>query len=309
MRDRPWPLRPSASAPISARADCARSISIRTGLCKRHARHAARHPPAKARAASLAPFVQHAAHVAGGHRADAGTSAFFRHPAICGVMEVIFGASASGEPARSGSAAKTSAAPLMRPAFSASASAASSTTPPRAASMRIAVGFDLREPLGTDEIARLRIERHVQADGVGARKQRIEIDALDIVLGPRPAPWLRGPRRRCYMRDNCAYRARGHGSPSRRASSRSREPQRLGSNFAADSQALARPCSREHIGARSERAANEDQHRRGDHLFRDRHIVGAGRRRTAMPRAVQASTSTLSSPTPSRPIASSRAPA
>src|SRR5947209_19691112 len=42
----------------------------------------------------------------------------------------------------------------------------------------------LCEPSRIDEIARLRIQRHVQAHRIGARKQRVEIDPLDIVLGP-----------------------------------------------------------------------------------------------------------------------------
>src|SRR5947209_13893790 len=38
----------------------------------------------------------------------------------------------------------------------------------------------LCEPSRIDEIARLRIQRHVQAHRIGARKQRVEIDALDV---------------------------------------------------------------------------------------------------------------------------------
>ena len=99
-------------------------------------------------------------------------------PAACGASST-FGKFSSGEPA-GGSASKTSRpAPARRPEVSASQSAASSISPPRAVLIRKARGLHQCELAPPDQMARLRRERGVQRDDVGFAQQLVQGHQLD----------------------------------------------------------------------------------------------------------------------------------
>ena len=97
---------------------------------------------------------------------------------------VTLSSRASGSPAFSGSLWNTSR-PAWRiwPLFSASISAASSTSAPRAVLIRIDAGLHPRDARLVEEAAGLVVEREVERDDVGVLQQVVELDHRDRRAG------------------------------------------------------------------------------------------------------------------------------
>ncbi len=97
-------------------------------------------------------------------------------------MQTTLGRLKSGESV-AGSTAKTSkAAPATWPDLSASASAASSTRPPRAQLMMRTPGLVSRKGLGREDVAGRVRQGDVKCDEIGASEQVVEVYLLDAEL-------------------------------------------------------------------------------------------------------------------------------
>ena len=96
----------------------------------------------------------------------------------CGV-HTTFSSPNSGDGVAGSVSNTSSAAPATCPDSIASASAASSTSPPRAQLMMRTPGLRLRQRLAREDVARGIGQRRVQRDEVGARQQFVELRLLD----------------------------------------------------------------------------------------------------------------------------------
>ena len=97
---------------------------------------------------------------------------------MCGVIRQL-GAASSGLSGRIGSTETTStAAPASDRRSSASARSASTTSGPRAVLIKNARRLDLSQPVAIDQAGRLRRQRTMQADHVGAGEQVVELAPL-----------------------------------------------------------------------------------------------------------------------------------
>ena len=196
-------------------------------------------------------------------------------PAMCGVRTGSGSRRAASRPRAA--RARTRRAPRRPgvPTRSAAATAASSTTPPRAVLIRIASGFIVASRAASIRLRVAAVERHVQRDHVGLGEQRVELAGL----APLRSLQTRTTRRDLRIETDDAHAERA-AEPAGQAADAAEadEAERLAGESRGRWTAPARghPPARDR-GRRRVRAAQQ-QHRGADHVLGDGERVGAGRR-------------------------------